>query len=97
RPPPAQVVRAARLATLYHMHQHAWQDAEAGLLDAAVTRMRHLSTRLFEEGEQRLAQETGLEAQQLAHTGALSAAGRKQLKYGTRALTRKALQLDWND
>ncbi|MFN2135089.1 MAG: vWA domain-containing protein, partial [Candidatus Promineifilaceae bacterium] len=33
-PPPAQVVRAARLATLYHMHQHAWQDAEAGLLDA---------------------------------------------------------------
>jgi hypothetical protein len=58
--------------------------------------MHRLSTRLLEAGEPHLAYEADLEARRLLQTGSLSAAGRKSLRYGTRALTRKAIQLEWD-
>ncbi len=94
---PQDIIRAVRLMTLYHLHQRAWQDAESGQVVRAAERMRYLSTRLLEAGETGLALQADLEARQLVQTGNLSASGHKRLKYGTRALTRKAIQLEWND
>jgi len=95
--PPADVIRAVRLLTLYRLNEKAWQEIESGRVDKAATRMHHLSTRFLEAGESRLAQQAGIEAQRLLVTGKLSAAGRKQLKYGTRTLMGKTIQLEWDD
>ncbi|MFN2116770.1 MAG: VWA domain-containing protein [Candidatus Promineifilaceae bacterium] len=95
--PPPDVTRAVRLMTLYHLHELAWQEAEAGKTDRAVMRMRRLSTRLLEAGETDLANQADFEARQLGLTGRLSPLGHKSLKYGTRALTRKTIQLGWDD
>jgi hypothetical protein len=95
--PPPDVVRAVRLLTLYHLHERAWQEAEAGQTARAVERMRRLSTRLLEAGEPDLALQADFEARQLGQTGKFSQSGHKSLKYGTRALTRKTIQLEWND
>jgi Ca-activated chloride channel family protein len=94
--PSADIIRAARLLTLYRLHERAWQEAESGRIDQAAQRMQRLSTRLLEAGEPHLAYEADLEARRLLQTGSLSAAGRKSLRYGTRALTRKAIQLEWD-
>jgi Ca-activated chloride channel homolog len=95
--PPPDVIRAVRLLTLYHLHERAWQEAEAGQTARAVERMRRLSTRLLEAGEPDLALQADFEARQLGQTGKFSQSGHKRLKYGTRALTRKTIQLEWND
>ncbi len=95
--PPEDILHAARLLTLYHLHERAWREAEAGQTAEAVRHMRHLSTRLLESGETELALQADLQAKQLIQTGNLSEAGHKKLKYGTRALARKTLQLDWDD
>jgi Ca-activated chloride channel family protein len=90
---PPDVFRAVRLLTLYRLHERAREEAESGQTALAAARMRHLSTRLLEAGEPDLAHQAELEARQLAQTGSLSPARRKSLRYGTRALTRKGLQL----
>ena len=95
--PHESIVRAVRLLTLYHLNERAWQEAAAGQTDTAVERMRYLSTRLLEAGEPDLALQADLEARQLLRTGLLSTPARKRIKYGTRALTRKAIQFDWDD
>jgi Ca-activated chloride channel family protein len=95
--PPPDVIRAVRLLTLYHLHERAWQEAEAGKTAQAAERMRRLSTRLLEAGEPDLAYQADFEARQLGQTGKLSPLGHKALKYGTRALTRKTIQLGWDD
>jgi Ca-activated chloride channel family protein len=95
--PPADVIRAVRLLTLYHLHERAWQEAEEGKTAQAAERMRRLSTRLLEAGEPGLAYQADFEARQLGQTGKLSLLGHKALKYGTRALTRKKIQLGWDD
>ncbi len=94
--PLPDIIRAARLLTLYRLHDRAWREADAGRIDQAVERMHRLSTRLLEAGEPELAYEADLEARRLRQTGNLSAAGRKSLRYGTRALSRKAIQLEWD-
>ena len=48
--------------------------------------MQQLTARYMETGDLRLARQAQLEAQQLAHLGAMSPEGRKLLKYGTRSL-----------
>lgn len=95
--PPPDVIRAVRLLTLYHLHERAWLEVEAGQTAKAVERMRRLSTRLLEAGEPDLALQADFEARQLGQTGKLSPSGHKSLKYGTRALSRKTIQLEWND
>ena len=94
--PAPDIIHAARLLALYRLHERAWQEAESGRIDQAAQRMHRLSTRLLEAGEPHLAYEADLEARRLLQTGSLSAAGRKSLRYGTRALTRKAIQLEWD-
>jgi Ca-activated chloride channel family protein len=95
--PPEKVIRAVRLLTLYRLNERAWQKVDSGKVDQAAAHMQHLSTRFLEVGESRLAKQAELEARRLSVSGKLSPEGRKQLKYGTRALMGKTIQLEWND
>jgi Ca-activated chloride channel homolog len=95
--PSPHITKAVRMMTLYRMNEKAWTDAQAGDLDQATRRMNHLTTRLLEAGETRLAQQTQMEANRLAHLGTMSLEGRKAIKYGTRALINESLTLDKDD
>ena len=87
--PPEKIVEAVRVMNMYRMNEKVWQEVEAGRLDVATTRMQHLSTRLLEAGETALAQQAQQEMEQISRVGTMSLAGRKKLKYGTRALIDK--------
>ncbi|MEZ4594760.1 MAG: VWA domain-containing protein [Chloroflexota bacterium] len=87
--PPEKIVEAVRVMNMYRMNEKVWQEVEAGRLDVATTRMQHLSTRLLEAGETALAQQAQEEIEQISRAGTMSLAGRKKLKYGTRALIDK--------
>jgi Ca-activated chloride channel family protein len=87
--PPERIVEAVRVMNIYRMNEKVWQEVEAGRLDVATTRMHHLSTRLLEAGETELAHQAQQEMDQIARAGTMSLAGRKKLKYGTRALIDK--------
>ncbi|MDX1413580.1 MAG: VWA domain-containing protein [Candidatus Promineifilaceae bacterium] len=95
--PPPDIIRAVRLLTLYRLNERAWHEMETGHFDKAVTSMKHLSTRFLEAGEPALAKQARIEAQRLSQGATLSLDGHKNLKYGTRVLMRKAIQLDWDD
>ncbi len=95
--PPSSLIKAARLLNLYQLNAKALQEAESGELAAAAQRMRHLTTRYLEAGQAQLAQQASLEAQRLEQTEALSAAGRKRLKYGTRMLFNQTIVFDHDD
>jgi len=84
--PTASLIEAVRRHNLYRMQEKAWDDAQSGRLDTAAARMSRLTARYMETGDLRLARQAQLEAQQLAHLGAMSPEGRKLLKYGTRSL-----------
>ncbi|WP_420640731.1 VWA domain-containing protein [Candidatus Leptofilum sp.] len=88
--PPEKIVEAVRVMNMYRMNEKVWQEVEAGRLDVATTRMHHLSTRLLEAGETELAHQAQQEMEQISRAGTMSLAGRKKLKYGTRALIDKA-------
>jgi Ca-activated chloride channel family protein len=88
--PPEDIVEAVRVMNMYRMNEKVWQEVEAGHLDAASTRMQHLSTRLLEAGETALAHQAQQEMARIANAGTMSLAGRKKLKYGTRALINRA-------
>ncbi|MCA9916960.1 MAG: VWA domain-containing protein [Anaerolineales bacterium] len=87
--PPEKIVEAVRVMNMYRMNEKVWQEVEAGRLDVATTRMQHLSTRLLEAGEADLANQARQEIEQISRAGTMSLAGRKKLKYGTRALIDK--------
>jgi Ca-activated chloride channel family protein len=86
QPPPTEIVKAVRLLNMYRMNEKVLDEVDAGQLESATKRMKHLTSRLLEAGQTRLAQQAHLEGERLANIGSLSADGRKKLKFGTRAL-----------
>ncbi len=86
KPPLPSVVRAVNKLNLYRLNEKVWEDVEQGEIRQAVHRMERLATRLHHSGQTDLARTAMKEAQHIAQTGHLSAAGRKKLKYGTRSL-----------
>lgn len=88
--PPRALVKAVRMLNMCRMNEKVWDAVESGRLDQAATRMRHLSTRLLEIGQTRLAQQAHVEMERLATMGTLSPEGRKKIKFGTRALLAQA-------
>jgi len=86
QPPLPAVERAVSKLNLYQMNEKAWEEAERGEIEQATQRMERLGTQLLNAGETQLAHSAFSEATHIARTGLLSAAGRKTLKYGTRAL-----------
>ena len=89
--PSPDIINAVRLLNMVRMNEKVMEDIDAGHLDDAARRMRHLSTRLLEAGQAQLAQQAHLEGERLATMGTLSQEGRKKLKYGTRALLGQTL------
>jgi Ca-activated chloride channel family protein len=84
--PPANVLDALGRLTLYRMQERAQDALERGDTQEATRTLENLATRLFEHGEEELAQQALAEARQVAYTSTLSDKGRKALKYQTRSL-----------
>ncbi|HUS94377.1 MAG TPA: VWA domain-containing protein [Patescibacteria group bacterium] len=93
-PDPPDLLLAAVQAWNFHlMNEKAWDDIEAGDFHRAQTRLRLLSTRLFEAGHSGLAQKMLSESQRLAASTTVSLEGRKKLKFSTRALVTGTMKL----
>jgi Ca-activated chloride channel family protein len=86
KPIPPDIVSAMGKLAILKMQQRALKEIDAGQLEPAVNRLKTMATRLLDIGEAKLARAALLEAGRLAQTGALSAEGRKKIRYGTRAL-----------
>lgn len=84
--PPEKIVKAVRSLSMYRLNEKVQEEVEAGDVEMATTRMRYLSTRLLQAGEDQLAHQAHMEAERLTNIGSLSSEGQKRLKYGTRAL-----------
>jgi Ca-activated chloride channel family protein len=84
---PPDIVSAMGKLTIYKMQERAMDEIEQGQIEPAVKRLKNLATRLLDIGEAELARAALLEAGRLGRTGALSAKGHKQIRYGTRGLT----------
>ncbi|MCP5100049.1 MAG: VWA domain-containing protein [Chloroflexi bacterium] len=95
--PPNEIVKAVRLLNMYQMNEKVLEEVEAGRLDVATKRMRHLTTRLLQAGETQLAHQAHTEADRIENMGTMSLEGRKKLKYGTRALLDQTINLNSNN
>lgn len=92
--PPANVLDALGKLTLYRMQERAKDALERGDTQEATRRLENLATRLFEHGEEELAQQALAEARQVAYTSTLSDKGSKALKYQTRSLLLNSREAD---
>jgi len=86
-PVPPAILSALSKATIFRMQERAWDALDGGDVKAATRQLEMIATRLFDLGETQLARAAMLEAGRLAQSGAPTAKGRKELKYGTRSLT----------
>lgn len=84
--PPTAILDALGKLTLYRMQERANEALENGDIRQATRHLENLAARLSAMGEVELAQQARAEAQQVAHTSALTEKGRKVLKYQTRHL-----------
>ena len=62
------------------------EEADEGKYEKASCRLHNLATHLLSQGERSMAATVLLEAENLQHKQEFSEEGRKNLKYGTRAL-----------
>lgn len=85
-PPAPVLINALINLNLYRMQEKAQEEVDAGQYDKASRRLQHLATHLLSQGESSIAKTVMLEAENLQQKQALSEEGRKNLKYGTRAL-----------
>ncbi|MDX2141070.1 MAG: DnaJ domain-containing protein [Chloroflexota bacterium] len=84
--PPSAILDALGKLTLYRMQERANDALEKGDVRQATRQLENLALRLAAMGESELAQQAKQEAQQVAHTAALTDKGKKALKYQTRSL-----------
>ena len=85
-PPSPTLVHALANLNLYRMQEAAQEDVELGRYDEASRRLQHLATHLLTHGERSMAKTVLLEAENLQKQQSFSEEGRKNIKYGTRAL-----------
>jgi Ca-activated chloride channel family protein len=85
-PPPQQIIQAMSRLSLYRMQEKARKAVSEGQYDQASRHLTYLATHLLAQGERSLAKTVLLEADQVQRSHALSEAGQKTIKYGTRAL-----------
>ncbi len=84
--PPGRISKALSKLTLYRMQEEAKKDIADGDFDQASVRLKNVATHLLSQGESELAQTVLSEAEQIKDGQQLSEEGKKQIKYGTRAL-----------
>ena len=85
-PPSSDILHALSRMNLYRMQEIAQQEVDSGKYAEASRRLQHLATHLLESGERGLARTVLLEAENIIRKQSLTADGRKEIKYGTRAL-----------
>ena len=86
QPPSPTLVQALANLNLYRMQERAQEEAELGQYDEASRRLQYLATHLLSKGERSIAKTVLLEAENLQQGHKFSEEGRKNMKYGTRAL-----------
>ncbi|MFC1879650.1 VWA domain-containing protein [Chloroflexota bacterium] len=84
--PPRAIFQALSQITLYRMQERARQEVSDGKIEDASLRLQRLATQLFSLGEDDLAKTAMMEADRIQNTQMFSAAGEKEIKYGTRSL-----------
>lgn len=85
-PPPPTIVQAMSRLSLYRIQERAHAAASAGDYAKASRHLQALASHLLAQGEQGLAHTALLEAENILRTQAFSEEGKKEIKYGTRAL-----------
>jgi Ca-activated chloride channel family protein len=84
--PPTEIIEALSLLKLYRLQEQARLEVAAGEYGQASEHLHHLATHLLAQGERKLARTALLEAEQIQQNKSFSQQGRKEIKYGTRAL-----------
>jgi Ca-activated chloride channel family protein len=83
---PTRLLKAISRLTLYRLQERAHKSLEDGQTEDASRHLKNLATHLFSEGEDKLAQVVLYEADNVRNHRPISEQGRKEIKYGTRAL-----------
>jgi Ca-activated chloride channel family protein len=83
------VMNLVEKVTAFKLQTRALDEARMGNVAAATQKLRAAATRLLELGETDLAQAASAEADNLAQSGQMTAAGTKKLHYQTRKLTQR--------
>jgi len=84
--PPSEIVDALSQLKLYRLQEQARIEVSAGDFKQASEHLQHLATHLLAQGERGLARTALLEAEHILQEKSFSQEGRKEIKYGTRAL-----------
>ncbi len=84
--PPNAVIQTVSQMTLYRMQERINLEMIEGNIMDANEIMKHLATQLLARGKRDLASTVLKEAERLKHTQQISEQGKKEIKYGTRAL-----------
>ena len=84
--PSAEIVEALSRLKLYRLQEQARLEVTAGEYDQASEHLHRLATHLLSQGERGLARTALLEAEHIQQNKSFSQQGRKEIKYGTRAL-----------
>lgn len=86
QPPPTKLLQSVSHLTLYRMQARAQQYFAEGKAEQAGRYLNNLATQLFSHGAYDLARTVLQEVDNIRHEQSLSENGKKQIKYGTRAL-----------
>lgn len=84
--PPEEILKALSNLTLYRLQEQARLEVAAGEYTKASQRLQRLAIHLIEQGERGLARTALLEAENIQRKYEFTEEGKKQIKYGTRAL-----------
>jgi Ca-activated chloride channel homolog len=84
--PPSAILQSVSQMTLYRMQERINQEVLEGNIRDASEIMQHLGTQLLARGKRELASIVFKEAERITQTQHISEQGKKQIKYGTRAL-----------
>jgi Ca-activated chloride channel homolog len=84
--PPTEIVDALARLKLYRIQEQARLEVTAGEYGQASEHLQRLASHLLSQGERDLARTALLEAEQILENKSFSQQGRKEIKYGTRAL-----------
>jgi Ca-activated chloride channel family protein len=91
-PPPQSILSALSRLALYRLQERAQQEAAAGEYESATRHLRNLARQLQAQGHNDLAKTTLLEAESIERLQAHGGQGGKDIKYGTRALMKPAVE-----
>ncbi|MCU0522412.1 MAG: VWA domain-containing protein [Anaerolineae bacterium] len=83
---PPRLLNILGRLSIFRLQEQAWRALEVGMMEQATQALHAAATRLFDLGYQELGQAAMLEVGRISQGADPSDRGRKQLRYGTRAL-----------